>query len=364
LVITLILTLGVFTFVLLLGRLLRQLSEMLVNQQLRPEAALYFLVLSLPSVLTYSLPMAMLATALLVMGRLGADNEITAMRASGISLSEIIAPVIVLAAVVAAGCMYLNLTLTPRCQFAFRTLFVRLATNDPMAFLPERTYIKEFPGCVIYIGRKYVNRDQQNVLEEVTLYSLDRAGNVISSLRAQRGYVSSDPVNRKLRLDLRAVRGDLRDAQDPANVHKIRAGTTAERYPVELDLGQMLRRSISAKKVSDLEWTELQALIQSLRAQGIYPAAAIMTAHFRVAQAVACLAFALIGIPLGFRTSRRETSIGIALSLGLALVWYAMVTMGSALANKPFLYPEALLWLPNFVFQVLGLWLLWRLSRV
>ena len=88
-----------------------------------------------------------------------------------------------------------------------------------------------------------------------------------------------------------------------------------------------------------------------------------MEAHQRVASAVACLAFALIGIPLGIKTSRRETSIGIALSLGLALIFYFMLVLANVLRNKPQLYPEVVLWAPCVIFEVLGLWLLWRVSR-
>jgi lipopolysaccharide export system permease protein len=79
--------------------------------------------------------------------------------------------------------------------------------------------------------------------------------------------------------------------------------------------------------------------------------------------AVACISFALIGIPLGIKTSRRETSIGIALSLALAFGFYFMMILAAALKERPYLYPEAILWAPNLIFQLVGLALLWRLSR-
>ena len=79
-----------------------------------------------------------------------------------------------------------------------------------------------------------------------------------------------------------------------------------------------------------------------------------MEAHQRVASAVACVAFTLIGIPLGIKTSRRETSIGIAVSLGLALIWYLVLVLSSTLRNRPYLFPEAILWMPNLIFEVLG----------
>lgn len=358
LLVTLSFAVGVFTFVLLLGRLLKQISELLVNRQAGLLVVGQLLALMVPSVLTFSLPMALLAAVLLVFGRLSADNEITAMRASGVSVGRVAAPVVVVAVALAAVCFYVNAELMPRCRFASRTLFVRLTTENPMALLEEGSYIKDFPGYVVYVGRK-----TRTGLEDVVLYTLDEQGRVMASLRAQRGTVTGDPVNRKLLLDLYNVRGDLRDPDDPTNVRKIRPGTTALRYPVELDVSRAYRQAAAARQLPDLRWAELMAEIRRLREAGIYPAAALLDAHQRVAGAVACVAFALIGIPLGIRAHRRETTIGLALAAALAAAYYVVLVLAHTLKSKPYWYPEAILWAPNLVFQVLGLWLLWRLSR-
>jgi LPS export ABC transporter permease LptF len=357
-VITLFFTIGVFTFVLLLARILKQLSDMLVNQKVGLEIVGYFLLLMTPNILGFTLPMAMLATALLIFGRMSADNEITAMRASGMSLGQVVAPVILLGAVASACCLYINADLAPWCRFQFKTLFVRLGSERPMALIEEATYIKEFPGYVIYAGQK-----KGNIIEDVMIYTLDDSNNVVSSLRAQKGIVSANAQQHQLLLDLYNVRGDLRDAKDPTNVHKIRPDTTAERYPVTLDLSRALRQARQTRQLGDLVFSELLEEIRDLREHGIYPAAALIEAHQRVAGAVACLAFTLIGIPLGIKTSRRETSVGIAISLGLALAYYFVTVLANTLKSRPALYPEVILWSPNLFFELLGLWLLWRVTR-
>lgn len=357
--VTLVFTVGVFTFVLMLAQILKQLSEMLVNRQVGLEIVGWFVLLVLPYVMSFSLPMAMLASVLLVFGRMSADNEITAMRASGVGLGRAAAPVIVVAVAMAAVCFYINTTLAPQCRFQFRTLFLRLATENPMALLEEGVKITDFPGYEIYVGSK-----KGNLVEDVRIMALDERGNVASRLYAERGTVKADPQSRKLLLDLYKVTGDLRDPKDPTNLRKIRPGTTAERYPIELDIGAAFRQARVARGLQDFSFGELREEIRRLRESGIYPAAALMEAHQRVAAAVACVAFALIGIPLGIKTSRRETSIGIALSLGLALIWYLMLVLANTLRNRPYLYPEAILWTPNLIFECLGVWLLWRVSRV
>jgi len=358
-VITLFFSLGVFTFVLLLGRMLKKLSEMLVNRHVSLESIGMFIVLLMPYVLSFTLPMALLAATLLTFGRMSADNEITAMRASGIGLGRVAAPVILLAAAMMCVSLYVNTTLAPRCRLAFRTLFLHVSTHQPEALIEEKTYVKDFPGYVIYVFKK-----NKNVIEDITLYTLGAGGNVASSLRAQRGIITGKPAERKVLLELYHVRGEIRDPKDPTDPRKIRPGITAEHYPVELDLGAVYQQTMTSRGVQELQMPELLAEIRHLQAKGLYPSVALMEAHQRVAGAVACVAFVLIGIPLGIKTSRRETSIPIAISLALSVAYYFTMVLANALRNKPHLFPEAILWMPNLVFELLGLWLLWRLSRV
>jgi lipopolysaccharide export system permease protein len=357
-VITLFFTMGVFTFVLLLARILKQLSDMLVNQKVGLDIVGYFVLLVTPNILGFSLPMAMLATALLVFGRMSADNEITAMRSCGVSLGQVVAPVILLAAAMSVLCLYINADVAPWCKFKFKTMFVQIAAERPMALIQEGTYIKDFPGYVLYAGRK-----EGNLIYDVMLYTLDDSNNVVSSLRATKGVITAKPAENKLLLDLYNVRGDTRDPKNPTNVHKISPDTTAARYPIEMDLSRALQQARASRQLSDLVFSELLDEIRDLRKRGIYPAAGLVEAHQRVSGAVACLAFTLIGIPLGIKTSRRETSVGIALSLGLALCFYFVTVLANTLKSRPYLYPEAILWSPNLFFELLGLWLLWRVAR-
>jgi lipopolysaccharide export system permease protein len=359
--VTLLVTVAVFSFVLLMGQVLKEVSRMMVNQRLGLEAVLWFLLLILPYVLSFSLPMAMLATSLLVFGRLSADNEITAMRASGVSLGQVIAPVVLLAAAMTGVCLYINTTLAPACKSRIRSFFVNQALDNPMSMLVEGAAIRAFPGYVVYVGRRV---EQKRLVEDLVIYSLNDDGHVVSKITADRGTVSIDAASQKLLIDLENVEGDLRDPKDPTNVHKIRPGIRADRYPLEFDLSQLLRKSRQVKKrASDASVVELRQEIADLKQAGIYPGNEIVEVHQRYALAAACLAFTFIAIPLGIKASRRETSVGMAISLGLALVFYLVMIVASSLKNRPEAYPEAILWLPNLAFQLIGLWLIRRVSR-
>ena len=316
-IVTLLLTLSVITFVLLVAGMMRRLSEMVINQQLGLGAVAWFFLLTTPYILSFALPMAM--------------------RASGIGLGQIAAPVILVGLLASGVCFYTNASLAPTCRYQLKSLFLQMGMDRPMALLEEGTYMKDFAGYVIYVGRK-----TQDEIHDVVIYMLDDKGNVTSSLRAQRGLVTVRRDTQTLLMDLYDVRGDLRDASDPTNLRKIRPGTTARRYPLELDLGRVLHRGRTLKKLGDYTLLELRQEIRELQAKGIYPSAALMEAHGRVAMAVACVAFTLLGIPLGLKTSRRETTIGIAFSLILAFVYYFVVILANALKEKPGFFPAAM----------------------
>src|SRR6185503_442713 len=76
-----------------------------------------------------------------------------------------------------------------------------------------------------------------------------------------------------------------------------------------------------------------------------------------------CLAFAIIGVPLGVTAHRRETSIGFAMGLIVATTYFLFVILGDTLRGNPQMHPELLVWFPNLLFIVLGLLLFRRLAR-
>ena len=77
----------------------------------------------------------------------------------------------------------------------------------------------------------------------------------------------------------------------------------------------------------------------------------------------ACVAFAIIGVPLGVTAHRRETSVGFAMGLIVAVAYFLFVIIADTLRGNPKVHPELLIWIPNVLFIILGVLLFRRLAR-
>ena len=371
-VLTLAMTVVVFTFVLLLGNVLREIFALLVNRQATLLIVAQAVGLLIPYVLVFALPMGMLAAALLVFGRFSADQELTAVRASGISLVSLVAPILFLGAAVCGVCAWLNLKVGPECRVAYKQLLYQFDAEQLGSLLTEDRFIGEIPGCIIYVRKV---RGEQ--LQDVHFYKLEK-GEIVERVHAASGRLSIDTSARKASFTLNEATIAKRFASEPTEV-PVPGGTNsitddsigyrwepgfAEEYssPDELDLAPK-KDSERPAKLSEMTFKQLRTEIRRLRQQGIDVTPALVQLHRQVAFSFASFGFALIGIPLGIRAHRRETTVGIALALVLVLVYYSFVILGQSLETRPEFKPHLIVWLPNFLFQGIGAALLWRANR-
>ena len=373
---TLAMTVTVFTFVLLLGNVLREILALLVNGQATIGLVAQALGLLIPFVLVFALPMGMLTATLLVFGRFSADQELTAVRASGVSLVALVTPVLLLSAGLSCVSAMVNLQVAPQCRVAYKNLWFRLGLERASSFIVEQQFMDDFPGYVLYVRKK-----EGTHLQEVSIYKLSAEGKLEQSIQAASAQIISHVASNQVVLLLYQVhRYDLVNPQwdylpeNPLTLeYKPPPAFTLSTNLSDMTFSQLWQKLRDLERLSvqnkpiKIERASAEELREQKRRLAVMTADLTMPVrvqiHRQVAFSFACIGFTLIGIPLGIRAHRRETSAGVAMALILSLIYYSFIIVGQSLETRPEFAPHLILWLPNFIFQAVGAVLLWRANR-
>ena len=206
---------GVVTFVFEMDVLFDYL-DLVINRGVPAPAVLQLFALSLGFVIALSVPCAVLISTLMTFGRLSQDNEITALRASGVHLFRAMLPPLMASAVLALGLTLFNNYVYPDANHAFAGLLVDIGRMRPTVKLQEGVFITDFPGYNLLV--QSVN-GQTNEMRGVTIYQL-HAGSPPTTILAKRGFLTYTPDGKTAVLEL-----------EDGEIHEIPAGDEgAARY--------------------------------------------------------------------------------------------------------------------------------------
>lgn len=343
-----LLTVAVLTFVMSLVSLFR-ITDLLARGVPAGLIAQFFLW-SMPALLVFTIPVSVLTATLLVYGRLSHNGELTAMRACGISLWQTARRPIFGACLMTAVCLGANFELAPRIDRLQRAFRATIRSDVAINLLEEGQFVPVSPGVSVYIWRKKGDQLKRVVIA-------DRTEGFLRRIEAAEGTLRTPPDGASIELDLRDVRitpfidGDS-------------AGGFCERWPVRIPIDT--RDANPEWPPSSLRLPELiNALADRHPESGTAPDARehlrlVVEIQMRLVLSVACLAFVLLGIPLGIRNPRRESSVSVGISLLLAFTYYLFIIAAQTLSRRPELSPHLFVWLPVPVSVMVGLVLIRR----
>ena len=346
--------LALFTFILLIARIMK-LVELVVNRGVPALEVLKVFSFILPAFLEVTVPMALLLACLLACGRLSSDSEFVAMRACGLSLYQFARPFAAFAVAVWILSTLLSVYVRPLGNAGLKASIFELARTRASAGLKEHVFNDDFRGIVIYVDsieppgnelRHILISDRRDPAQHNTVIA--RSGSLV-------------PDEKALSLDLRLHDGTIfTNADGEAEFHKTDFGS----YDVSLNLvealGQLDRKG---KDPGEIPLDELSERIETLDAKGEPSREERVEWHRRFSLPFASLVFALLAIPLGLQPVRAVRSRGLALSLGIILLYYVMLSAAETLGAQGRAPIVLALWTPNIVMGLLGLALFRRAAR-
>jgi len=347
---------AVLSLVLVVGNIFRKLLPLLVNHDVPLEYLIAFIAYILPFSLIFTIPWGLLTAILLVFGRLSADNELIALRSNGVSVPRVCFSLVGIAVGCTAICFWLTVQLAPAAQLKLKSTIFDLATRDPMALFGSDQVIDQFPGRKIYVGKKEGNR-----LENITVFELDQHAMPMRVTFARSGLLEADLENKRILMHLYNARYQQRDEKDPADLGKIRDGISMTEGTLPISLDELYEKE---KKRPSRSALSIEQLLDQLQSENKREQSESRTEiNKRFSFPFACIAFAIIGVPLGVTAHRRETSIGFAMGLIVAISYFLFVIIADTLRANPRMHPELLIWIPNVLFIVLGALLFRRMAK-
>ncbi len=361
-------TVALFVFVLVLGNIFRSVVDELISGRI--DLSFFFQIISLiiPAVIPYSLPMGMLTGILLVFGRMSAQGEIIAMKACGRSIFSMIAPVFLLAIMASIFSLYINFYYAPKASYEYKNAIKNVIRKNPVQFIQAGKFVKDFPGYVIYANKSDVN---EHILSGFCLWQLDNQGRVVDVSKADTAKVSYD-----------AEKDDIVFSLDDS-YRMLNKGDTGEsmggvvpiyRIPLSSIFGSFYNEVKKPKRMTFDELWQARNTWHRIPLEKLPPEEREERAardrievnlqiQKNIAMAFSIFSLVVLAVPLGIKASRSETFVNLAIAIALAMSYYMMTVFISWLEKYPEIRPDILIWIPNFIFQGVGLYLIIRASK-
>ena len=344
----------IFTFIFLMNSILR-LTELVVNKGVKLIDILKLILYAMPSFLVFTVPMALLMAVLAALGRLSGDNEITAIKVSGISLYQLVTPIMIFSLVCSLLTSFVAVYALPWGNSSTRELIFNIARNKVNIGIKERTFNSDFKGLVLYVNEIAVRGER---LKGILVSEKGETGE-LNTIVAREGYLISDP--KSLIITLRLIDGKIHRASKDLNTYQEIGFST---YDINLDLGTIIKEQGSfTKEYSEMSIAELQRKIEELRKgkKSFYHPLQVLYEKFSLP--FACLVFGLIAIPLGIQSRPSSKFWGFILSLGVILTYYVFLTFGQILAKNNEIPLPIALWAPNIFIGILGVYMLYKTAN-
>ncbi len=345
--------LSVFTFVLLMGKIL-QVMDLMVNKGIAFFDIARLTIYLIPGFLVFTVPISLLIAILIGVGRLSGDNEWTVLRMSGLGLVRLSRPIAIVAFAAFLLTLLTTLFLVPKGNLAARSLLFQIARNKAGIGINEKVFIDYFSDILLYADKIPVSGES---LEGIFI-SDSHLGKTPNTIIARRASIIPDPDKNYITLRL-----------EDGSTHTVDENFSAFRkadfhfYDIRLETGSSIGGGKATKSSTEMTFPELKKTAQDGKLKETEIREIMIELNKKLAIPLSCLIFPLLGIPLGMRAHRSVRARGFTIGLSLALIYYIFRLAGEALAESGQIAPFLGVWTPNIVFALTGALIFFSAAR-
>ena len=338
------------TFVLLLGKIL-QLMDLMVNKGVSVVNIIRLICYLMPSFLLFTIPVSLLISILIGMGRLASDNEITVLKGAGISLYRLFYPLAMASFAAFLITLSLSLFFVPHSNLATKNLLFAIIRQNASVGIRERIFNDNFKGLLLYAN----NIPAHGKFMEGVIISDNRITKEPSTIFAEKAYLISDPAS--MRVSIRLKKGSIHTVDIKLkNYRKMDFSS----YDINLDMEAVIAETKGAKEKDSREMTAGE-MMGRIRTPGLEEAVKwelLVELNKKFTLPLTCLIFGLLGMPIGVNIRKSARARGLTMGIVIVLLYYLLQLGGAALTETGKISPLPGLWLPPAIFTIAGLCLL------
>ncbi|MDQ5987949.1 MAG: hypothetical protein CSYNP_03697 [Syntrophus sp. SKADARSKE-3] len=338
----------ILTFVLLMGKIL-QLMDLMVNKGVRFTEIAQLILYLMPSFLLFTIPISLLVGIMMALGRMSSDNEITVLKASGVSLFQLAQPVLFTAVVAFGATILTSYIFVPHGNYATKMLLFDIARQKASVGIKEKVFNDDFKGILLYADKIPVSGDYM----EGVMISDQRMGEESNTILARKAYLISDL--KSMAVTLRLENGSTHTVdKDLKNYRKMDFTS----YDVKLDIGSPMSDGKSDTKSStEMTATEIMEQMKNRTIKDTDLRELAIELYKKLSIPSSCLVFAILAIPLGIRKHRSAKSLGFTMGLITVVAYYLLRLSGEALVETGRIPVLVGTWLPVAAFGISGIYL-------
>jgi lipopolysaccharide export system permease protein len=343
-----------FSFIFLMTQII-QIMNLVVNHRVGLSVIGWMILYTLPFFMEFIIPMSVMMSVLLTFLRLSGDNEILALKNGGLSIYNMMPPVMLFCLIGALLTASMALYGLPWGRLSIKNLTTQIASTNLDIGIKERTFIDSFKGVMLYVNKMDA---KTRTLSDIFIED-QRTQDAIITVVAPKGQMESNPDTHQFLL--RLYEGTINQVDVKSrSVNTVRFAT----YDIHLDTRQALAAlALGPKHPEEMSLSEIQQyLIASAEKNSKYYLT-LMEFHKKFSLPFACIALGILAVPLGIQSRSSRRSFGISLGIFFFLMYYMLLSAGWVFGEKG-IYPPLLgMWVPNLVTAGAGLVLLHRANQ-